>query len=390
LESLFIVIRLTHAAKWYQNNCSIEGRAFEPDHVPPTLVNTRRARFSPVLGLALALLALDVHPGRAAALEADDTASSAESMKAYVETIPGTDVKFEMLPVPGGTFEMGSPNAEAHHAADEAPQHPVKIDPFWMAKYEATWEEYDQFAFSLDLKKKKREGIDPAKQPETEKKADAVTRPTPPYADETFGYGRNGQPVICITHHAAMEYCRWLSEKTGKTYRLPTEAEWEYACRAGTKTAYSWGDDPGQITDFAWYVENAEKPMKVGKKKPNPWGLYDMHGNVMEWCIDHYAADTYKKSPTDQPVTEPVVKPDAKEYPYVARGGSWNDDPEFLRSAARKQSDREWSTQDPQRPQSIWWHTDATWVGFRVIRPLKEQDSLKGLKSLVVKGKTTR
>jgi formylglycine-generating enzyme required for sulfatase activity len=326
----------------------------------------------------------------ALACTVDDSPSSPESMKPYVETIPGTDIKFEMVPIPGGTFEMGSPGSEAHHAADEAPQHTVKIDPFWMGKYEVTWEEYDQFAFSLDLKKKKRDGIDPAKLAETEKKADAVTRPTPPYADETFGFGRNGQPVICITHHAAMEYCRWLSEKTGKLYRLPTEAEWEYACRAGTKTAYSWGDDTDQMKDFAWYGDNAERPQKVGKKKPNPWGLYDIHGNVMEWCLDHYVADTYKSYPSDKPTTEPVILPDAKEYPYVARGGSWYDDVELLRSAARKASDREWSTQDPQRPQSIWWHTDATYVGFRIVRPLKEQDNLKGLKSQVVKGKTTR
>ena len=166
-------------------------------------------------------------------------------MKPYVETVPGTEVKFEMVPIPGGEFVMGSPADEAKRNADEGPQHPVKIAPFWMGKYEVTWDEYDQFAFSLDLKKKKRDGVDPASQPETEKKADAVTRPTPPYADETFGFGRKGQPVICVTHHAAMEYTRWLSAKTGKTYRLPTEAEWEYACRAGTKSAYSFGDDPG-------------------------------------------------------------------------------------------------------------------------------------------------
>jgi formylglycine-generating enzyme required for sulfatase activity len=259
-----------------------------------------------------------------------------------------------------------------------------------MGKLEVTWEEYDQFAFSLDLKKKARENVDLTKQPETEKKADAVTRPTPPYADETFGFGRNGQPVICITHHAAMEYCRWLSAKTGKVYRLPTEAEWEYACRAGTKTAYSWGDDPEKYDEYAWDVNNAEKPEKVGKKKPNPWGLHDMHGNVAEWCLDHYVPDAYKRFSSDKPALGPVILPDAKEYPYVVRGGSWDDDADKLRSATRRGSDPEWSVQDPQRPQSIWWHTDATFVGFRVIRPLEEQENLRGLKSQVVKGKGTR
>jgi len=311
-------------------------------------------------------------------------------MKAYAEAIPGTELKIELVPIPGGTFEMGSPDGEAKRAQDEGPRHPVQIAPFWMGTKEVTWDEYEQFAFALDLKKKKREGIDPQKQSEWEKKADAVTRPTPPYADETFGFGRSGQPAICITHHAAMEFCRWLSEKTGKTYRLPTEAEWEYACRAGSTTAYFWGDDPAKIDEYAWYVNNAEKPMPVGKKKPNPWGLFDIHGNVAEWCLDHYVADAYKQYPLDKPAVGPVIMPDAKEYPYVARGGSWDWDAELLRSAARRGSDPEWSVQDPQRPQSIWWHTDATFVGFRIVRPLNEQENLKGLKSQVKKGKTTR
>ena len=207
----------------------------------------------------------------------------------------------------------------------------------------------------------------------------------------TFGLGRKGQPAICITHHSAMEYCRWLSAKTGKIYRLPTEAEWEYACRAGTTTAYSFGDDPAKLGDYAWYVENAEKPQPVGKKKPNPWGLYDMHGNVAEWCLDHYVADIYStvRRRTSRR-SGPVVLPTAKEYPYVARGGSWDDDADRLRSAARAASNPEWSVQDPQRPQSIWWHTDATFVGFRVVRPLEEQENLKGVQSLVVKGKGSR
>lgn len=317
--------------------------------------------------------------------------TSAAEMKPYTQEIPGTALKFQMLPIPGGTFTMGSPESEENRLEDEGPQFKVEIAPFWMGKHEVTWDEYDQFAFSMDLKAKKNAGVDPATQPETEKKADAVTRPTPPYADETFGFGRKGQPVICVTHHSAMEYSRWLSEKTGVLYRLPTEAEWEYACRAGTKTAYSFGDDPGKIEEYAWYVENAEKPQAIGKKKPNPWGLHDMHGNVSEWCLDHYVADLYSKlAESPQPLKGPVQLPDEQEYSYVAKGGSWDDDADRLRSATRISSNREWSVQDPQRPQSIWWHTDATFVGFRLVRPLAEQENLRGLKSLVVKGKTTR
>jgi formylglycine-generating enzyme required for sulfatase activity len=171
---------------------------------------------------------------------------------------------------------------------------------------------------------------------------------------------------------------------------LPTEAEWEYACRAGTTTAYSCGNDPGQLGNYAWYVDNAEKPQPVGKKKANPWGLHDMHGNVSEWCLDRYVPDIYTTLAKQKVVHSPVVLPTAKEYPYVARGGSWDDDAERLRSAARLVSNPEWSVQDPQRPQSIWWHTDATFVGFRIVRPLHEQDDLKDVRSLVVKGKGTR
>ncbi len=320
---------------------------------------------------------------------ADEPPVSPDSMKPYTESVTGFDVKFDLVPIPGGTFEMGSPEGEAKRGDDEGPRHAVKIEPFWMGKFEVTWDEFDLFAYSLDIKKKEREKADLSKQSELEKQADAVTRSTKPYADMTFGYGRDGQPAICMTHHAAMEYCRWLSAKTGKIYRLPTEAEWEYACRAGTTTAYFWGDDAGPLDEYAWDVNNAEKPMPVGKKKPNPWGLYDIHGNVAEWCIDHYKADAYKIFAATNPAVQPVVLPDAKEYPYVVRGGSWDDDAEKLRSAARQPSDLEWSVQDPQRPQSIWWHTDARFVGFRVVRPLTEQANLKGFKSPIQKGKGT-
>jgi formylglycine-generating enzyme required for sulfatase activity len=302
-------------------------------------------------------------------------------MKPYTEVIPDTDIKFDMVPIPGGTFTIGSPADEENRQDDEGPQRTVQIAPFWMGKHEVTWDEYDLF-------RRKPPAVTPPGQPEGDTLADAVSRPTPPYADETFGMGRKGQPVICITHHAAMEYCRWLSAKTGKTYRLPTEAEWEYAARAGTTGPYSFGEE--EIDDYAWYVENAEKPQKVGKKKPNPFGLFDMHGNAAEWVLDHYDEEAYAKLPEEKPAVGPVVLPDAREYPYVARGGSWDDDAEMLRSAVRRASNREWSQQDPQRPQSIWWHTDATFVGFRIVRPYEEQENLRGLKSQVVKGKTTR
>jgi formylglycine-generating enzyme required for sulfatase activity len=296
--------------------------------------------------------------------------------KTYTETIPGSEVKFEMMAIPGGTFLMGSPTSEPGRAEDEGPQHPVKIRPFWMGKTEVTWDEYDLYW-------KKEEG---AKKPENQlpadKLADAVSRPTPPYADETFGHGREGHPVLCIAHHAAMEYCRWLSAKTGKTYRLPTEAEWEYACRAGTTTAYSFGDDPKDLDEYAWYAKNSEEMTHpVGQKKPNPWGLYDMHGNVAEWCLDHYQKDYYSTFPQDRLSLWPVKPPTAARFSHVARGGSWADEAPKLRSAARRGSTKDWIKRDPQRPQSIWWLTDAEFVGFRIIRPVQEQENLKGLKS---------
>ena len=171
-----------------------------------------------------------------------------------------------------------------------------------------------------------------------------------------------------------MEYCRWLSAKTGKVYRLPTEAEWEYACRAGTKTAYSFGDDPRRLGDYAWYVENAEKPQPVGKKKPNPWGLYDMHGNVAEWCLDHYVADVYSQLADGQAPCAGPSLPDGQGIP-LRRPRRLVGRRRRRGSAARprRASNLEWSVQDPQRPQSIWWHTDATFVGFRVVRPSRSR-----------------
>jgi formylglycine-generating enzyme required for sulfatase activity len=160
-----------------------------------------------------------------------------------------------------------------------------------------------------------------------------------------------------------------LSLKTGHFYRLPTEAEWEYACRAGSSTAYSFGDNPAQLGDYAWYSANSnDKYQQVGKKKPNAWGLYDMHGNVMEWTLDAHASNFYSEG--GALALNPWNRA-SQPYPHAVRGGGWADGPAQLRCAARVPSDPSWKVQDPQLPKSIWYHTDAQWLGFRLVRPLQ-------------------
>ncbi|MEO8494218.1 MAG: SUMF1/EgtB/PvdO family nonheme iron enzyme, partial [Planctomycetota bacterium] len=141
----------------------------------------------------------------------------------------------------------------------------------------------------------------------------------------------------------------------------------EYACRAGTTTAYSFGDDASQLEDYAWFYDNSEQYAKVGTKKPNPWGLHDMHGNVSEWVLDQYISDFYasEEGRAERPLAIPTTVD-----PRVVRGGGWDDDADRLRSAVRIGSSLEWKQQDPQLPQSIWYLTDALSVGFRVVRPL--------------------
>ena len=298
---------------------------------------------------------------------ADAEAKAEAEMKPYTETLPVAEVKFDMVPIKGGTFKLGSPDSEADRKPDEGPQVEVTLEPFWMGKCEVTWDEFEAWSFQLDQQRRKLKGnqTTPADQI-----ADAVAWPTKPYTDMSFDMGKGNRPAICMTQYGAQMYCKWLSAKTGRYYRLPTEAEWEYACRAGSTTAYSFGDDPEKLKDYGWFASNAnDKYQRVGTKKPNAWGLHDMHGNVCEWVLDQYVPDHYKTLGA-KPVNSPLAVP-TKEYPRCVRGGSWQDDAEALRSAARRGSNKDWKMQDPQIPQSIWFLTDAQFLGFRVVRPLR-------------------
>lgn len=294
-------------------------------------------------------------------------AQTATEFKSYTQVIPGSDQTYAMVAIPGGKYVMGSPASEKGHKADEAPQHSVALEPFYMGKYEVTWDLYDLFAFT-NMEKEMA-----TKYPQTDAnlaKTDATTRPSPPYVDMSFGMGRAGYPAINMTQYAAIKFCAWLYAKTGIFYRLPTEAEWEYACRANTTTPYSFGADVKKLGEYAVFNGNSGGGYKkVGTKKPNPFGLYDMHGNVMEWTKDQYIEDYYKQVAAGK-VKEPYA-PTTTLYPNAVRGGSWDDEPEVLRSAARTPSAPAWKILDPQSPKSDWWLTSASFVGFRIVRPAK-------------------
>jgi formylglycine-generating enzyme required for sulfatase activity len=322
------------------------------------------------LSLALTASAFSAdHPAPIVIPESE--AKSEAEMKPYAELIEHTDARIPMVPIKGGRFLMGSPESEKGRYPDEGPQHEVEISPFWMAKCEITWDAYEVWMADMDVIKRQVLGI-----PETPRDKIAaafqISQPTKPYTDMTFNMGKRGYPAICMTQHSCRVFCQWLSAKTGRYYRLPTEAEWEYACRAGTTTAYSFGDDPAGLEEHAWWLDNSsEKYQKVGRKQPNAWGLHDMHGNVAEWVLDQHTPDFYAQCQKQGVVKDPLAIP-LKEYDRVVRGGSWDDGPRRNRSASRVPSTDEWKQQDPQEPQSIWYFTDATFVGFRIVRPLVE------------------
>ena len=186
---------------------------------------------------------------------------------------------------------------------DERPQHEVHVNRFDMGKHEVTFEQYDLFCDETGR-------IRPTAEP----------------------INRGKRPIINVTWHDAVAFCDWLSELSGKKYRLPTEAEWEYACRAGTTTTYNFGDNSADMSRYAWHAGNSQRrTQQVGGLKPNAFGLYDMHGNVWEWCSDWYGESYYGDSPSDDP------RGPASGQHRIIRGGSWaaTADAHSLRTAFR-------------------------------------------------------
>ncbi len=375
---------------------------------PRSSVSNTRRRFLPALGLTAGLVATaltSLPPVNAAPVDASAPATpgfvAGEAkpagegpmvqvpggwMVAYEETIPGTDVGFRMIPVPGGNFRMGSVDGEEGRSSDEGPAFEVAVLPFWIGEHEVTWAEYKRYMAACDLFiAMQSAGVRPI---DEANRADAVTAPSNLY-DPTMTF-TNGEdpdlPAVTMTQFAARQYTKWLSGLTGRFYRLPAESEWEYACRAGSDTPFSCGtaDD---LEAFAWFADNADETTHpVGEKKPNAFGLYDMHGNAAEWVVDELVAGGYAKpAALGQPVAAAAaIQWPERLYPRVLRGGAYYDEASECRSAARRGSrdaggtpdDPDWKDVDPNFPKSPWWYTEepALGVGMRLVRPFAEPE----------------
>jgi sulfatase modifying factor 1 len=302
-------------------------------------------------------------------------AAKVEKFESFTERIPGTSVSFDMVAIPGGTFDMGSADNEPLRKPDEGPVRKVTVSQFFMAKVEVTWDEYLAF-FKATSSQGRTEG-----QVVRNKNVDAISGATPPWGAPDQGWGENSRPAITMSWHAADVYCQWLSKVTGKKYRLPTEAEWEYACRGGTNTPYFFAGDPKKFSstgflrrifkpdtsDIAsmvvYKVNSLSKTMEPSNVKPNPFGLKNMAGNVAEFCSDFYSPDAYK---SDTIGLNPRGPSAGQER--VIRGGSFKSDAKDVRSASRDFTrTKAWLVTDPQMPKSTWWYSDCIDVGFRVV-----------------------
>jgi formylglycine-generating enzyme required for sulfatase activity len=269
----------------------------------------------------------------------------------YVQKIPGSTVTFEMVAIPGGSITIGSYPDETGREATDSVRKRITVKPFWMGKYEVRWNELAPYVYHGSYWSSTNSG-------EHGEVVDqkVIIHPTRPYGSVYRERGERGYPALGMGLPLALEYCRWISIKTGHKYRLPTEEEWEYACRAGSTNAYFWGNDPARAREYGWFLENSSVPELMetthpcGKLKPNPFGLFDIVGNVAEWCL-----------------------PAGNNAPHVVRGGSFSNDITQLRCSARLIETPEWDELDPQSPPDPWFLESADFVGFRLVRSLDEE-----------------
>ena len=275
---------------------------------------------------------------------------ASQDFKSYDQSIAGTPIKFQLVAIPAGKFQIGSKAIMAD--IDESPQKEIEVSPFWMGTKEVTFAEWDLYFKDTQLP----QGKNP----------DGITRATPQYIDLTWGMGRDANhPTNSMSHAAALMYCKWLYSKTGFFFRLPTEAEWEYACKANGSSNII---DSKALVEHGYFKDNsAAKFHHVGEKKPNAFGLYDMLGNLSEWTLDQYDPIYYSKMDGKDAINPPVTK-----YPKTVKGGSYLDAATELRCSNRIASSAEWNKRDPQIPKSKWWLTEGMFVGFRVARPLNQ------------------
>ncbi|MBI3818250.1 MAG: SUMF1/EgtB/PvdO family nonheme iron enzyme [Planctomycetes bacterium] len=243
--------------------------------------------------------------------------NGAAAPESYIDIIPGTAVKFELIGAPGGEIDLASAGK-------------VRIAPFWIGKVEVSWDLFDMYVYGLE----QQSGA-------PREKIDGVTYPSKPYISMDRSYGHTGYPAISMSFKNAQNFCAWLSAKTHKKYRLPIEAEWRFACAAGGA-----GEIPEKeiLQKQAWLYDNsAGTTHPSASKAPNAFGLFDMIGNASEWAV---GAD-------GKPVT---------------LGGTFQDSMKSIAKNLRTPPSDAWNASDPQSPKSQWWLADGGFVGFRVVR----------------------
>ncbi|GMQ81318.1 MAG: formylglycine-generating enzyme family protein [Rhodothermia bacterium] len=274
--------------------------------------------------------------------------------------IPGSAISFEMIAVSGGEFKLGSPDSTDGADEDEIPQVDVTVDTFQIGRYEVTHDEYVLFRYAgRDSDSTAVEG--------RRMDVDAIARPSTPYEDPAHGMSGPGFPAVGMTQWGALHYAKWLSEKTGEFFRLPTETEWELACKAGGN-----GDlDESALQEVSWYKSNSGAELKkVGTRTADALGIHDMLGNAAEWTLDQYDKSFYTSIESTEGLN-PWRRPD-RLHPRTVRGGAYNDGSSEVRCTARMESNLNWKRRDPQIPKSFWWNTDSPFVGFRLVRPLNQ------------------